>query len=387
MDARPATADGAGNRQGGSSMGEMADDPRVAKMAEVLVRYSLDVQPGWQVCIAAPPLAAPLITAVYREILRAGGLPSTHLSLPGLEDVLLQEGKDAQVEYQAPLARILWDEFDALLTIGAASGGGPDRPIAPARIALRQQAARRVSKAFAWREMGRPYCLTQYPTEAYATAAGMTLAEYTDFVYRACMLDQPDPIAAWGRLRALQQRLVDWLEGKDVVRVESPDVDLTFSIAGRSFTNSDGHHNFPSGEIFTGPVEDSVRGHIHFTYPAHYRGQDVTDVTLLFEAGQVARWEAGTGGEFLAAMLDLDAGARRLGEFAIGTNPGVDRFTRNVLFDEKMAGTIHCALGQSYPQTGGRNESALHWDMVTDMRAGRITVDGTPFYEGGRFLV
>ncbi|HMA37931.1 MAG TPA: aminopeptidase [Chloroflexia bacterium] len=365
----------------------MLEDPRVQKMAEVLVHYSLGVQPGWQVCISSTPLAAPLITAVYREVLRAGAFPSTHLTLPELADVLLATGSDAQLQYVPPFSRTLWDSFDALLTIRAEANTRATTDLAPARLAQYQRGLRGASKSFVWMQEGRPISSTLFPTAAHAQEAGMSLAAYADFVFRACMLDAPDPAAEWRALHDQQQHLVDWLQGKRTVHVESPAIDLTLSIAGRTFINSDGHNNFPSGEIYTGPVEDSVNGHIHYTYPAIYQGRVVDDVQLWFKDGRVERFTAGAGADFLAAMLDLDAGARRLGEFAIGTNRGVDRFTRNVLFDEKMAGTIHCALGQSYATTGGQNQSALHWDMVADMRAGRITVDGAAFYEGGRFLV
>jgi len=365
----------------------MLQDSRVEQMADVLVNYSLGVQPGWQVGIQSSTLAAPLIAAVYRKVLAAGGHPVTDISLPGLSELLLKLGDDAQLGAVSPFARVLWEEFDALLFIHAEETTRPHGAVPPERLALWTAARRRTNRGFAWREQGKPYCITAFPTPAAAQDADMSLSEYEDFVFRACMLDAPDPIAAWRGVRDSQQRLVDWLQGKREVHVESADIDLTLGIAGRTFLNSDGKYNFPSGEIFTGPQEDSVRGRIHFTYPAHYGGRDVEDVTLVFEAGRVAHFTAGRGADYLARVLDTDAGARRLGEFAIGTNPGVDRFTRNVLFDEKMAGTIHCALGQSYAQTGGANTSAIHWDMVADMHAGRITVDGALFYEDGAFRV
>jgi aminopeptidase len=365
----------------------MLVDPRVEKMAQVLVHYSLGVQPGMQVCINSTTLAAPLIGAVYREVLVAGGHPTTHLNLPGLTEELLAHATGDQLDYASPFTRILWEQFDAMLNIGAPLNTHENAGADPARMNRYQQAQRRYNKSFAWRVEGKPYCLTQFPTAAYAQAAEMSLRDYEDFVFRACMLDRPDPVAAWQELRDMQERLVQWLAGRRTVHVESKDADLILSIEGRTFLNSDGHYNFPSGEIFTGPGEDSVNGHIHFTYPAHYLGRDVDDVTLHFKDGRVERWEAGRGAEFLESILDRDAGARRLGEFAIGTNEGVDRFTRNVLYDEKMAGTIHCALGQTYAQTGGTNQSSVHWDMVTDMRAGRITADGAVFYENGRFVI
>ena len=365
----------------------MLTDPRVAKMAEVLVQYSLGVQPGWQVCISSMPLGRPLIAAVYREVLRAGAFPTVQVALPELTELLLEIGNRDQLQYSSPFQRIQWDEFDAMLSIRAEANTLAGAGVDPHRLALRQAGAGRYSQGMLWMQQGRPTASTQFPTAAYAHDAGMSLSAYEDFVFRACMLDRPDPIAAWQAVHEMQQQLVEWLRDKQTLHVESPDIDLTLGIGGRTFINSDGHNNFPSGEIYTGPLEDSVRGHIRFTYPGIYNGTAVDGVALWFEDGQVVRHEAGQGHAFLTAMLDTDPGARRLGEFALGTNAGVDRFTRNVLFDEKMAGTLHCALGQSYPATGGTNASAIHWDMVADMRAGRITADGQAFYEAGRFVI
>ncbi|HUS17679.1 MAG TPA: aminopeptidase [Chloroflexia bacterium] len=365
----------------------MLIDPRVQKMAEVLVHYSLGVQPGWQVCISSTPLAAPLIGAADGEVLKAGGFPVPYLALPELGHLLLAQGSEAQVQYVSPFQKILWEQFDAILIIRAESNTRANMAVPPERIALQQAAVGRYSRGMAWMQQGRPYSSTLFPTAAHAQDANMSLSDYEDFVFHAAMVDGPDPVGEWRKMHDMQQRLVDWLKGKREVHVKSPSIDLTLSIADRIFINSDGHNNFPSGEIYTGPVEDSVNGHIHFAYPAIYQGRAVDDVTLYFKDGRVDRFDAGTGREFLAGMLDSDAGARRLGEFALGTNRGVDRYTRNVLFDEKMAGTIHCALGASYPSTGGTNKSAIHWDMVADMHDGRITVDGEVFYEGGNFLV
>jgi aminopeptidase len=229
---------------------------------------------------------------------------------------------------------------------------------------------------------GRPGCLTLFPTEAYAQDAEMSLDEFQDFVFHACLLDgDEDPAGRWRDVSRYQQRIVDWLAGKREVRVEAPGTDLTMLIEGRTFINSDGKRNFPSGEVFTSPVEESVEGTITFTYPTSYSGRSVQGVRLRFERGRVVEHSAEV------AMLKVDEGAARLGEFAIGTNPGVTRITRNVLFDEKIAGTIHCALGNAYPNAGGTNKSAIHWDIVTDMREGRITVDGELLYENGEFVI
>jgi aminopeptidase len=261
--------------------------------------------------------------------------------------------------------------------------------IDPARLAIYRKAQSVISDAYMHRiELGRPHCLTLFPTEAYAQDAEMSLSEFQDFVYQACLLDgDEDPAERWRAVSREQQHIVDWLSGKKSVHVESPGTDLTMSIDGRTFVNSDGKRNFPSGEVFTSPVEESVTGHITFSYPAAYNGRTVQGVKLTFEDGVVTESSAEVGEDFLKAMINLDAGSRMLGEFAIGTNKGVTRITRNILFDEKIAGTIHCALGNAYPNAGGTNKSALHWDMVSDMHQGRVTVDGETLYENGDFVI
>jgi aminopeptidase len=229
---------------------------------------------------------------------------------------------------------------------------------------------------------------TLYPTAAEAQEADMSLEEFEDFVYGACYVDQEDPVAGWRRFATRQQQLVDWLKGKETVRVTGPHADLTLSIAGRIFINSDGRRNMPSGEIFTGPVEQSANGWIRFTYPAITGGREVDGIELHFAEGKVVEACARKNEEYLLDMLDTDAGARYLGEFAIGTNKAIDRFTKSILFDEKIGGTIHLAVGAGYPETGSQNRSAIHWDMICDMRdGGQIWVDDELFYDSGNFTI
>jgi aminopeptidase len=230
--------------------------------------------------------------------------------------------------------------------------------------------------------------VTLFPTEGYAQDAGMSLRDYEDFVYGAMLLNDDDPVASWRRMAAEQQKYVDWLKGKKRVQVKGPNVDLTLGIDGRIFMNSDGKKNMPDGEIFTGPEETVTEGWVKFTYPAIYQTREVIGAELEFKAGRVVNAHATRGQDFLLSVLDTDSGSRTLGEFAIGTNRGVDRFTGNILFDEKLGGTIHLALGGAYLETGGRNQSAVHWDMICDTRDGtEITVDGEPFYRNGEFLI
>ena len=230
--------------------------------------------------------------------------------------------------------------------------------------------------------------MTLYPTDAYAQDAEMATDEFADFVVAACKLDQPDPVAAWRAQAAEQQRLIDWLADKREVRLRGPDTDLTLGIAGRTWINADGTNNFPDGEIFTGPVEDSVEGHVRFSYPVVTAGREVHDVRLRFAGGRVVDASAAKNEEYLIRTLDTDPGARVLGEFAFGTNFGISRFIKNILLDEKIGGTVHMALGRGYPETGNVNESAVHWDLICDLReGGAVDVDGEPFLRDGRFVV
>jgi aminopeptidase len=232
------------------------------------------------------------------------------------------------------------------------------------------------------------WVVTLFPTHAYAQDAEMSLSEYEDFVYGACMPDEDDPTAYWRRFSAWQQKIVDWLKGKERVHIVGPETDLRLSIAGRSFINSDGRRNMPSGEVFTGPVEDSAEGHVYFSYPAIYCGHQVTGVRLWFKDGKVVKATAEKNEDFLLETLDTDQGARYLGEFAIGTNEGITRFTGQILFDEKIHGSFHIAVGSGYPETGSKNQSAIHWDMICDMRAGgEIWVDDELLYRDGEFVV
>jgi aminopeptidase len=367
----------------------MLTDPRIEKMADVLVRYSLDVQPGQTVTITGTTAAAPLIQAVYKRVLQAGAFPYVLVEVPGLKELLLRMGNDEQLLRVDPYRLYMVQHSDAILRILSEENTRELNNVQPARQALYMKGQQPVSAGFMRRiTEGRPQCLTLFPTQAYAQDAEMSLSEFEDFVFRACLLDgDEDPVERWRRVSREQQRIVDWLAGKRQVHVEGPDTDLIMRIEGRNFVNSDGKRNFPSGEVFTSPIEDSVEGHIYFSYPASHNGRTVQGVRLTFEKGRVVRFSAEAGEDYLAEVLKIDEGASKLGEFAIGTNTGVTRITRNVLFDEKMAGTIHCALGNAYPNAGGTNKSAIHWDMVTDMSRGRITVDGELLYENGRFVI
>lgn len=345
-------------------------DPRISRWAKTLVGYCLEVRPGQTVHIAATPAAELLVAEVYREVLRAGAHPVTRIALAGLREILLREGSDEQLAWVDPAERLLHERVDASLRIMSETNTRQLAGIDPKRLAAGNRAARELTQLRMRRaaEGEERWCLTLFPTEAYAQDAGMSLADFEEFVYEACFLNSDDPAARWRELGARQQFYVDWLAGKREVHVVGPDTDLRLSIAGRTFRNSDGKRNFPSGEFFTGPVEDSVEGHIRFTVPSVVNGQAVRDIRLRFAGGRVVEATAAQGQAYLDEMLATDDGARAVGEFAFGNNFGIARGIQNILFDEKLGGTIHMALGNSYPETGGTNVSALHWDMICDLR-------------------
>jgi aminopeptidase len=364
-------------------------DPRVLKLAEVLAHYSLEIKPGQQVSLRTNPLAEELALAFFREAVKAGAHVFPQVSLPGFDEIFYKHASNEQLDYIPPARKLVTETFDAELAIGAEFNTRSLSGVDPARISRLRKARAPLSKAYLERAARNElrWCYTEFPTQASAQEADMSLAEYQDFVYGAGLLDHPDPVAAWMEEGRRQMELIQWLEGKDRVVMKGEHLDLSLSILGRKFKEADGKYNFPDGEIFTGPIEESANGWIRFSYPAIYDGQEVIDVELRFEGGKVVHEQASKGGQLLTTLLDTDGGSRYLGEWGIGTNYGIQRFTKNILFDEKIGGTIHLALGSSYPETGGKNESGLHWDMLCDMADSEILVDGELFYKNGKPVV
>jgi len=310
--------------------------------------------------------------------------------LDGLDEIYLKNATDDQLAYISQVVQLETEKLDARLNIMGSANTKGLTGVNPARVALRQQAMKPITRRFLER-MGKRemhWCGTLFPNQASAQDAEMSLAEYEDFVFGACLVDRPDPMAEWQRVSGEQQRIVDLLNARREFRVVGPDTELRFRSEGRLWINCDGQLNFPDGEVFTGPVEDSMEGHVRFTYPAVYQGREVQDVRLRFAGGKVVEATALHGEEFLRSMIGMDEGASRVGEFAIGTNAGIQRFTKNTLFDEKIGGTFHMAVGASLPETGGVNVSGIHWDMVCDLRkGGEIYADGKLIYQGGRFVI
>lgn len=365
-------------------------DPRVQRLAHLLVNYCVGVQPGEEILVAASLEAIPLGRETYREVLRAGGNPLLIWRDDATSEILLKEGNDEQLQHIPEPLAYTYHHYDGHIGIMATSNTRTLSGVDPQRQQMRAAAQRDLSQTMMQRSASGDlrWVGTLFPNNADAQEADMSLSEFEDFVYGACHVDKEDPVAEWLAISQMQQRLVDWLAGKDEVVVTGPNVELTLSIAGRTFINSDGHHNMPSGEVFTSPVETSANGWIKFTYPAIYGGREVEGVRLQFEDGRVVDASARKNEAYLHSVLDTDESARTMGEFAVGTNKGIDRFTKSILFDEKIGGTIHIALGAGFPEAGGKNQSAVHWDMVCDMRdGGQIVVDGERFYDSGNFTI
>jgi aminopeptidase len=365
-------------------------DPRVQNLARILVGYSTGVKEGEFVSIEGESTAEPLLMAVYEEVLKAGANASLNMSMRGQAAAYFRHASDEQLDWVSPLAEWTIENADVRIAIGASSNTRELSNVDPMRQQRRQAATRGLMKRSMERSAEGSYrwVYTLFPTEAYASEAGMSLAEYEDFYFHACLADDDDPLTAWKRASEETERLRDWIQGREEVHVTGPGTDLKLGIAGRTFVAATGNHNMPDGEFFTGPVEDSVEGEVTFHLPITYAGREVSGVKLRFEGGKVVDATADRGEEFLVKMLDTDEGARRLGELGIGTNYGIDFGTKEILLDEKIGGTVHLAVGASYPETGGVNESAVHWDMICDLRkGGKITVDGDDLQVDGKFVV
>ena len=365
-------------------------DPRMSTWARTLVDYSVEVRPGQTVAISGGVAAEPLLRAIHREVVAQGGHPVMLPTFSGLAADLLDQGTDEQLAFITPVERFVREQADAIITVLAETNTKALSGVDPARQMLFQRARTELIQTFLRRSSAGElrWVGTLYPTDAYAQDAELTTADFADFVFTACKLDQSDPVTAWQTQAREQQRLIDWLAGKREVWLRGPDTDLILWVEGRTWINADGTMNLPDGEIFTGPVEDSVEGRVRFSYPVVVGGREVHDVRLRFEGGRVVDASAAKNEGYLVQTLDTDPGARVLGELAFGTNFGITRFIKNILFDEKIGGTVHMALGSGYPETGSSNQSAVHWDLICDLRrGGSVDVDGEPFLRDGRYLV
>lgn len=358
------------------------------KYAKLLVNYSLDLKESEHLHISTTTLAEPLLREIYREAIKLGAHVTIDLSFREQTNIFLSNASDVQLEYVNPISKMAMESCDAYLYIRAPFNLKEGGSIDPEKRKKRTEATKLINKIYFDRladgSLKRSLC--QYPTQANAQEAGMSLEDYEFFVFNACKLYEEDPVAAWLAVRNGQQKIVDFLNEKSTIRYVNKHSDISFSIAGRTWINSDGMNNMPSGEVFSAPVEDSVNGYITFDYPSIYMSQEAHGIRLEVENGKVVKWTADRGQELLDQVFAIP-GADYFGEVAIGTNYSIQKATKNILFDEKIGGSVHMAVGQSYGQCGGKNKSSVHWDMISDMRkGGKIYADGELIYENGKFL-
>ena len=361
----------------------------VEKYAKLLVNYCLSVKKGDRVLINTTYLAEPLLQELIKEIAIQGGNAVLKLSIRDQLKIEMDHYDDDQLSWVSPLDIAAFEDFECYLGIAAPFNKSSQQNIDKQKRVTRSKAMKGIRDTYFKRtaslDLRRNSCL--FPTDANAQFAGMSLKEYEEFVYKSCFLFEDDPQKEWMKLSQQQQSIVDLLNNKKNIHYKAEHMDIKFSSSGRTWINSDGKTNMPSGEVYTAPVEDSVNGYIKFTLPVFYEGTKVEGIELHVEEGEVVKWNAETGKEVLDHVFTIP-GANRFGEAAIGTNRNIDKITGNILFDEKIGGTIHMAVGQAYLQCGGKNNSSVHWDMISDMTAdGEIYADDELIYQKGHFLV
>ena len=363
-------------------------DKRVEKLAKLCVHYSVDVKPKEMVIIEGSDRAFPLINELYKECLLSDAYPQIMPTLD-VQYTFFKYAKEHQLQFVSPLVKFLAENIDVRITMFCDPNPKRLTNIDPAKMRMRAASMREIADIFYKREAEKKYRWTglPFPIDAEAQEASMALPEYEDFVYTSCLVNKEDPIAEWTRIQREQEKLCNFLNQTQEIRVVGEDTDLTFNVKGRKWINCSGQKNMPDGEVFTAPIENSVNGTIRFTFPGIFLGREIEDIKLTFKEGRVVKASAAKGDELLQQLLKIE-GADRLGETAIGTNYEITRFTKSMLFDEKMGGTIHMALGLNpIPDTGGLNKSALHWDILKDMKKdGEIYADKKLFYKNGKFL-
>lgn len=369
-------------------------DARLQKLAQVIVQYSAAVKPGQIVRLSGAACAAPLLEALYEETIRVGAHPYVKCELDNAKDIFLELASEDQLKFVNPLLAHEIETIDVSIGLWAETNTKAMTQVDPKRQQMSSAARQPIFKRFMERAAKKElrWCGTLFPTNANAQDAEMSLRDYEKFVFGAGHLFDDDPVAAWQEIEARQQKMVDYLDGKKQIHFKTANgTDLTVNVADMTWINCCGHENFPDGEVFTGPnlnaPDGGVNGVVRYSFPAVHHGHEVHDIELHFEKGRVVRESASKGEDFLKQMLDMDEGARNLGEIAIGSNYEITRYSKNTLFDEKIGGTFHAAVGAGYPESGNSNESALHWDMVCDLRTGgEITVDGEVISKDGRFV-
>ena len=366
-------------------------NPLINKYADVLVNYSTRVSKGDLVIIYARGYKSqPLVKEIYKLCLQNGANPIVRTSMDELAETFIKYATDEQLEYIDEMSKIEVEKADVMIFIGAQNNIKNMANANSAKVAKRSKATLPIlSKRLERSASGdMRWVIADYPTNALAQEANMSLEEYSEFLINSCYLDLDNPVQKWIEIDNEQKRLAEILNKTSKIRIVGDKTDITFSTAGRTWVPCSGNMNFPDGEIFTSPVEDSANGYIYFDFPQNYHGSTSKEVYIKFENGKAVEYHAEIGNEFLKSMLEMDEGSRFVGEVAIGTNDRIQDVTGNILFDEKIGGSIHIALGASYPEAGGKNQSGLHWDMIKNMKnGGQIYIDDKLIYENGKFII
>ncbi len=365
-------------------------NPLLEKYAKVLVNYSLSIKKGDSLVIQGNMVSEPLFKAVYKEAIIAGAHPIVMGNFQGQDDIFYKHASEEQLNYQSPFQRHFIENVDARIYILGNYNTKSLTNIDPQKMSKRSLANKDIMEISMNRAAAGDlrWNICQFPTLADAQEASMSLEDYEKFVFKACHLDKEDPVAYWKEFGNRLDEIANYLNDISEIHFKSEDTDIKCKVKDRTWVADKGKENYPGGEVFTGPIEDSVEGHIRFSFPGIYQGKEIEDIRFTFEKGKVIKASAAKGEDLLQTLLETDQGARYVGEVAIGCNTGIDKFSRNMLFDEKIGGTIHLAIGRSYPETGGENVSSIHWDMLCDMKkGGEIFADGKMIYQNGEFLI
>ena len=360
------------------------------KYADVLVNYSTNVQKGELVVISTSSIySKDLIKEIYKKVLQKGGNPVLRTGYGDFAEIFLKYASDEQLDYIDPMTKLEYEKADVFISIGA-----PLNTKCTVKVDLNKMARRgKATKSLSELMLGRSargelkWVIADVPTHALAQEAKMSFDDYSEFLFNSCYLNLDDPVGKLKELDEFQTKWANYLNNVKEVRITGDRTDITFGVEGRKWISCSGLNNYPDGEIFTSPVEDKINGEIFFDFPQNYRGNEAHDVHLWIENGLVVKAEASSGEDFLNSMINMDEGSHGIGEIAFGTNKQIQEITGNILFDEKIGGAIHMAVGASYPETGGKNVSGLHWDMIKNMKnGGRAYADGVLIYENGEFI-
>ena len=364
-------------------------DPRISRLAKLLVEYCIEAKAGEEVVVNAGVEAIPLVREIVKYLVESKAYPLIiNLNEETITETFYKYAPREVLEHVSEFEKELMKRINASISVISPSHTKPLNTIDPEKIKLRSKARSELTRIFMERSARKElkWVVTAYPTKALAQEAGMSYLDYVDFVFHATYSDYEDPISKWREIAERQERIAEFLNKVSELKYEGPGIDLYLRVDERKWINDDGKYNMPGGEVFSAPIEDSVEGWVEFDYPAIWRGVEVEGVKLVFRKGEVIEAHAAKGEEFLKKMLETDEGAKRLGEIAFGLNENITRFTREILFDEKLGGTIHMALGAAYPETGGKNVSAIHWDMIKNMKKHKVYADGDLIYENGKFI-